>query len=134
MAIVKQIFIKDEKGCWRQGNKIFLEISSKKNEKRDISFITCIGYDKLQHDSIKGFCHWKFKANFIIDGLDIDGIPLDSQLVLGNARIRVMEKGKECHKGCPALKQGNSCTLGKHIFFGEVVKAGFVKMNDSIII
>ncbi|AOY74786.1 hypothetical protein [Clostridium formicaceticum] len=132
MAKVKAIFYKNGEGVWKQYEKIQLEIPREERAKENISFITTIGYDKLQSDKIRGFCHQRFKGNFIIEGLNMPELLLDKKISIGSAMIEITAIGKKCHTGCPALDEGDLCTLSRHIFFGKVLKAGIIHHHDTI--
>ncbi|SET47374.1 hypothetical protein SAMN05660297_02523 [Natronincola peptidivorans] len=132
MAKIKSIYKKDEEGIWREYKKSFLEISNSLSHQRDISIITSIGYDKLQYDEVQGFCHLKFKANLIIEGLDYKAIEPFSMMYLGDSSIEITMLGKECHHDCPALANEKSCGLSKHIFWGRVRRAGGITIGDVV--
>lgn len=132
MARIKGIYRKDIVGNWAEHKEVFLQLSNERKPRDNISIITSMGYDKLRNDEVKGFCHQKFKANFIIEGLCTSKITSGSLLTIGEALVEVSTVGKTCHKECPVLTGNNSCALGKYIFFAKVIQSGKVKYQDFV--
>ncbi|SDL11547.1 MOSC domain-containing protein [Natronincola ferrireducens] len=127
MWIVQGISKKKD-DVWKNHQEIFLQTSKDEN----ISLITSKGYDSLTQDIIKGFCHFKFKANFVIKGIDLEKITINTLLTIGDAVIKITEIEKKCHQQCPAFTKNHSCTLGQQIFFGKVVQEGLVKKGAKV--
>jgi MOSC domain-containing protein YiiM len=133
MIRVEGICFKEKEKGWKEEEEVFLNrISKEKGIPIDYSFITSKGNKKKSQDQNKGFCHDRFNANFVLDGLNVEEVCLNDKMVLGEAEVEVTEVGKECHEYCPVLSAVEPCALGKHIFFGRVVKEGFVRKNDYV--
>ncbi|WP_026476702.1 MOSC domain-containing protein [Alkaliphilus transvaalensis] len=99
---------------------------------RQISFITLEGENRLREDERKGFCHSRFKADLVIEGLSVADLKLKDKVRLGTAIIEISEVGKECHKTCPAFSEGISCEINQLIFFGRIIAEGDVKIGNKI--
>jgi MOSC domain-containing protein YiiM len=132
VAIIEKIYFKKD-DIWNQKKQIDLHACELKEGKRNVSFITSEGNNRLINDRIRGFCHMKFKANFVVDGIDVDNLTVGELLQIGDAVIKITEIGKECYIDCPIIKKFNTlCAVNEQIFFGEVLEAGIVKEKDSI--
>lgn len=131
MPIIKGIFRKNSQGQWVEYNKTFFSFSDEKDNS-DISIITLEGLKKLKTDSLKGFCHSKFKANLVIENLDTNKILPSTQLTIGQAVIEINNKFKKCYKECPVFLQKDNCIIKKHIFFAKVLKSGNIAYNDKV--
>lgn len=133
MAVIEKIYVK-KNDIWNQEEKLDLHTCELKEGKRSVSFISSEGNNRLIDDSIKGFCHIKFRANIVIDGINVEDLTKGELLQIGGAIIKITEVGKECYDDCPIVKKFNIlCSVNKQIFFGEVLKAGIIKKRDSII-
>lgn len=129
MTVVKGIFKRESKHQWKEYEEILLQLP---NGDEDISIITFEGYKKLKNDEIKGFCHNKFKANLIIEGLNNHVIICGTILTIGEALLEITKVGKACHRECPALVDKRVCTLKQHIFFAKVIRSGKIKVNNKV--
>ncbi len=103
-----------------------------KKPHRQVSFITLEGENRLREDTIKGFCHNKFKADFVVEGLSSSDIKVQDQIKMGSAIIEITEMKKECYDICPAITSDGSCGVINGIFFGKIIQEGQVKVNDKI--
>ena len=135
MATIEKIYIK-KNDTWIQKKQVSLSIYKFKNGRRNISFISSEGNDRLINDHVKGFCHAKFKANFVISNIDMDSLAEGMLLQIGNDTvIRITEVGKECFVDCPVVKKFNTlCLINKQIFFSEILKPGVIKEKDKVIL
>ncbi|AKL96710.1 hypothetical protein CACET_c32660 [Clostridium aceticum] len=132
MPKVTAIFSKDQEGIWRQCKELVLELLKGEDTRKDLSFITDTGYEQLQKDKIRGFCHEKFMGNFVIEELDMSELLPNTKMAIGSVTIDITDVGKKCHKGCPALAKEHICTLSKHIFFGRPLEAGRIQVNNLV--
>jgi len=134
MATVEKILFKKD-GIWNEYNNLTLETSMFKDSKRGISFISLEGKDRLTDDKVKGFCHNRFKANFIFNNIDVKDLTIGQSLQIGKAIIKITKVGKECISECPIVKDCNvSCKLNNQVFFGQIVKEGLVNKNDEVLL
>lgn len=134
MATIEKIYFKED-DAWNQKEQIDLHTCELKEDKRSVSFISSEGNSKLINDRIKGFCHIKFKANFVVNDININNLIEGKSLQIGEAIIKVTEVGKDCFINCPVIKNSNtSCSVNKQIFFGEVLKKGVIKEKDKVIL
>lgn len=134
MATVENIFFKED-GKWREVDSLDLDASKFAESKRGISFISLEGSKRLTDDEIKGFCHKRYKANFVIGGMRNFDLRVGQLLKVGEAIIRITRLQKECLPECPIIKDRKvSCKVNKEAFFGELIKEGFVNKNDEVLV
>ncbi len=132
MPTIENILFK-ENGIWKAYDNLTLNNSLLKESKRGISFITLKGQQRLIDDEVKGFCHNRFKANFVIKDIEKSNIIVNELLQIGKAVIKVTSEKKDCLSDCPIVKNSNtSCNVNKEIFFGEIVEEGLVNKNDRV--
>lgn len=133
MATIEKIYLKKD-NIWEQEKQIDLNASGLKADKRNVSFISSEGDNRLSNDRMKGFCHMKFKANFVVGGIDISSLTEGGLLQVGDAVVKITEIGKECFDDCPIVKKFDTlCFVNEQIFFGEILEAGVVKEKDSVL-
>lgn len=106
------------------------ELFPSKELDRQISIVAETLNNRLIEDQSKGFCHLKFKANLIIDGLDIDKVYEKQAIRIGDAILEITKVGKECHSNCPRLSDSEECNIHKNILFGRLMESGEVKIGD----
>lgn len=132
MPTIKEIYFKDNKE-WRQFETVDLGGLGLKGDKRDLSFISHRASERLTKDRNKGFCHMRFRANLVIDSIDINSLALGQLLQIGEVIVKITEIEKECLANCPIMKISNkTCGVNRQIFFGEVLQAGIIKEKDRI--
>lgn len=134
MAYIEKILFKDD-GKWKEYDNLTLDALKFEGSKNGISFISSEGNKRIVDDEIKGFCHNRFKGNFVVKGMDLKQLYIGQILKLGDASIEVSRIGKDCHGNCPIIVgTKKACLLNKHIFFGEIVKEGLVNKDDEIVV
>lgn len=79
-----------------------------------------------------------FGENIIIDGLDCTLFPVGTILATGDGsnppKLRVTQKGKECHAHCNIYKRMGECIMPHRGIFTEVLSGGVVKKGDPVFI
>lgn len=134
MATIEKIYFKED-GIWNEYPNLILIASKFKESKRGISFISFEGHKRLTDDEIKGFCHNRFNANFVVNGIDIKGLALGQLLQIGDAVVKITKLEKDCLPDCPIIKDSRvSCNVNKQALFVEILKEGLVNKKDKIIL
>ncbi|MCR5603569.1 MAG: MOSC domain-containing protein [Lachnospiraceae bacterium] len=76
-----------------------------------------------------------FGENLIVDGIDCVKLPVGSIICIGEGdaavRLRVTQKGKECHTHCNIYKRMGECIMPHQGIFTEVLTGGTVRKGDS---
>lgn len=134
MATLVGIYYKDsdKKLVSSQGLMLNEDISPSKDPDRQLSLISEGVEKRLREDQIKGFCHLRFKANLIIDTLDIDMMYKKQVIRIGDALFEITSVGKECHSNCPRLMDLGDCNINKQILFGRLIEPGEVRIGDIL--
>ncbi|ABR50176.1 hypothetical protein Amet_4095 [Alkaliphilus metalliredigens QYMF] len=130
MQRIQGIYDKDQGGNWHQCESILVEV--KNQEERQLSFITSKGLKELVETTGKGFCHNRFQANFIVEGLSLKVLNKVDLYEMGQAVIRITEIGKHCHPNCPLISKSRKCHIQEHIFFAKTIKTGDVQIGNSL--
>ena len=74
-----------------------------------------------------------FGENIIVDGFEVDTLPVGTSLQLGSdVVLEVTQIGKECHDMCAIGKAVGECIMPKKGIFCKVIKEGTVKPGDAI--
>lgn len=100
---------------------------------RQLSFIGNDGWMKLQGETVKGFCHLKFRPNFVIEDRILNHVCKGQRYSLGSGEILITEVGKECYPHCNACSKGISCNVNHNMFFAVILKEGHLKLGDPIL-
>ena len=76
-----------------------------------------------------------FGENLIVDGIDCVKLPVGSIISIGEGdavvRLRVTQKGKECHTHCNIYKRMGECIMPHQGIFTEVLTGGAVRKGDT---
>ncbi len=76
-----------------------------------------------------------FAENITTEGIDLLSLPLGTRVKIGNDVIgEVSQIGKECHSRCAIYYQAGDCVMPKEGIFIRVMKGGFVKVGDSVVV
>jgi len=73
-----------------------------------------------------------FAENITTQGLDLVGLPVGTQLRLGEARVEVTQIGKVCHERCAIYYQAGDCVMPREGIFVRVHEGGRVRVGDPI--
>jgi MOSC domain-containing protein YiiM len=73
-----------------------------------------------------------FAENITTEGIDLLGLPVGTQLSIGDAEVEVSQIGKECHTRCSIYYQAGDCVMPKEGIFAKVIKGGRIKQGDAI--
>ncbi|MEM2637613.1 MAG: MOSC domain-containing protein [Candidatus Korarchaeota archaeon] len=70
--------------------------------------------------------------NIVTTGIKLDSLPIGTTLRVGNAELKIIQKGKVCHVGCQVYKRIGKCLMRQKGIFAHVVKGGKVKLGDTV--
>lgn len=102
------------------------------DKKRQISLLGLDIRDKIDNKELEGLCLRRFQENITIDGLEVDKLLQDDILIIGDAKIQILSKGKKCFKECILYENGDTCLLSKSPVFASVIQSGKVKLGDKV--
>ena len=72
-----------------------------------------------------------FGENLVIEGFELNKLPVGQQLQVGEVLLEVTQIGKECHDKCAIYYQVGECIMPKNGIFTRVLKGGKVKVGDQ---
>lgn len=75
-----------------------------------------------------------FGENLLVEGIELKNLPCGTILKVGEAVLKVSQRGKECHSGCKIRELTGDCIMPREGIFAEVIKGGTVKPGDKIIV
>ena len=75
-----------------------------------------------------------FAENILTRGIDLKRLPVGTVLRCGEVLLAVTQIGKECHNDCAIKKTAGKCVMPTEGIFAIVLRGGFVRPGDSIIV
>ncbi|MBR6487128.1 MAG: MOSC domain-containing protein, partial [Lachnospiraceae bacterium] len=102
---------------------------------RQVSLLSGRKIDKFNEKGA-GVSNGDFGENLIVDGIDVKSLPIGSVLVFNSdtaegVRLKLTQKGKECHSHCQIYKRMGECIMPVEGVFAEVINGGKIKKGDS---
>lgn len=96
--------------------------------------ISLLALESIKRMQDKGFDvkPGDFAENITTEGIDLLGLPIGTQMKIGNAEVEVSQIGKECHTKCSIYYLAGDCVMPKEGIFVKVLKGGTIKTGDSI--
>lgn len=73
-----------------------------------------------------------FGENLLVEGLELQKLPVGSHIHIGEAVLELTQKGKECHSHCAIYRQVGDCIMPREGVFARVLKGGRVSPGDRI--
>ena len=73
-----------------------------------------------------------FGENVLVEGIDLQQLPVGTILKSGNVTLRVTQIGKECYKGCAIRQRTGDCIMPREGIFAEVLEGGEIKAGDDV--
>ena len=73
-----------------------------------------------------------FGENLLVEGIDLKALPCGSIFTIGDVRLKLTQRGKECHEGCVIRKKTGDCIMPREGVFAEVIHGGCVRKGDTI--
>ncbi|HAG69557.1 MAG TPA: molybdenum cofactor biosynthesis protein [Lachnospiraceae bacterium] len=102
---------------------------------RQVSLLSAERIDEFNEKGA-GVKNGDFGENLVIEGLDPREYPTGSILTIegrgGPVRLRITQKGKECHSHCEIYKRMGECIMPVSGVFAEVISGGEAAKGDSV--
>ena len=103
---------------------------------RQVSLLSGSKIDKFNEKGA-GVINGDFGENLIIDGIDVKSLPIGSLLIFNGddaegVRLKLTQKGKECHSHCQIHKRMGECIMPVEGVFAEVIVGGKIKKGDTL--
>ena len=101
---------------------------------RQVSLLDQESIDKMTALGVKDLTPGKFAENITTQGVELFTLPIGTRLVIGEVELEVTQIGKECHHHCQIYQQIGMCVMPTEGIFAKVIKDGFVKPGDEIVV
>ncbi|MDZ7548163.1 MOSC domain-containing protein, partial [Clostridium perfringens] len=100
---------------------------------RQVSLLT---FEKIDEFRKKGgnVDFGAFGENLVIEGIELDKLPIGQMLTVGDVLLEVTQIGKKCHDKCAIYYQVGECIMPKNGIFTRVLEGGKVRVGDQCIL
>ena len=99
---------------------------------RQVSLMGCESLRMMRESKVQGLCTVKFKANLMVEGINLWEFPVGTKLRIGESLHEISQVGKGCHAGCAVLARGERCILMQQAIFTRVLASGEITIGDRI--
>lgn len=98
--------------------------------------ISLLSFEKIEDFKKRGgdVIDGAFGENIIVSGIDLRKIPVGTKIKINDIILEVTQIGKECHSHCEIFHRVGDCIMPREGIFARVIKGGFVKEGDTVII
>lgn len=95
--------------------------------------VSLLAFEKIDEFRNKGgnVDFGAFGENLVVDGIELNKLPVGQRLTVGEVLLEVTQIGKECHDKCAIYYQVGECIMPKNGIFTRVLKGGKVKVGDK---
>ncbi len=105
------------------------------NWHRQVSLLSAGAVDEFNAKGA-GAMNGDFGENLVVEGIDCLSLPVGSILSIpggeDGVKLRVTQKGKECHTHCMIYQRMGECIMPRQGIFAEVIKGGKISRNDKV--
>lgn len=122
-----------EKGYFKENHGLEGDAHSG-NWHRQVSLLAQESIDKMKAKGVQGLCSGKFAENLTTEGIVLYELPVGTKFRVGEVLMEVTQIGKECHQGCAIRNQVGDCIMPREGIFAKVLKGGWIKPEDQIVI
>lgn len=99
---------------------------------RQVSLLGIESVDKMRKEGVEDLEFGSFAENITTEGIVLYELPVGTKLKIGDTIQEVTQIGKECHTGCAIAQKVGKCVMPKEGIFTKVLKAGKVRVGDTI--
>lgn len=95
--------------------------------------VSLLGFEKIDEFRKKGanVDFGAFGENLVIEGIELEKLPIGQKIKVGNVLLEVTQIGKKCHDKCQIYYQVGECIMPKNGIFTKVLCGGNVKVGDK---
>ncbi len=104
------------------------------NWHRQVSLLGQESIDKMTRKGAKDLVPGIFAENITTEGIDLFHLPIGSRLVINDVELEITQIGKECHSHCEVYQLVGMCIMPVEGVFARVIKTGFIKPGDEILV
>lgn len=105
------------------------------NWHRQVSLLSATDIDEFNEKGA-GVKNGDFGENLVVEGIDCVKLPIGSIIIIGEGddavRLKVTQRGKECHTHCEIYKRMGECIMPHRGIFAETVTGGKINKGDRV--
>ena len=98
---------------------------------RQVSLLALESIDKMRAKGLD-VNPGAFGENIATENVDLLGLELGDRLAVGEVRLEITQKGKECHNPCAIYDQVGDCVMPREGVFARVLEGGTVRVGDAV--
>lgn len=99
---------------------------------RQISLLDLSSFEKMDNKATVDLKPGIFAENITTEGIDLWGLPVGTQLEIGNTLLEITQIGKECHRHCQVFRQVGDCVMPREGIFAKVLREGTIKAGEAL--
>lgn len=73
-----------------------------------------------------------FGENLVVDGIELDKLPIGQRIEVGETVLEVTQIGKQCHTKCEIFYRVGQCIMPIYGIFAKVIKGGKIAVGDKV--
>ena len=104
-----------------------------KGGERQVSLFFAESREKITGAKEKGLCFKRFGENISVRDISPSLLIPGVRFAAGEAVLQITKEIKHCHEECVLYESGKPCLLAGQSLFAKVVKSGFIRTGDSVI-
>ncbi|MBE6054858.1 MAG: MOSC domain-containing protein [Clostridium sartagoforme] len=95
--------------------------------------VSLLAFEKIEEFRNKGgkVNFGAFGENLVVEGFELNKLPVGQRLEVGEVLLEVTQIGKECHDKCAIYYQVGECIMPSNGIFTRVIKGGEVRVGDK---
>ncbi len=95
--------------------------------------ISLLGFEKIDDFRSRGanVDFGAFGENLVIEGIELEKLPIGQQIKIGETLLEVTQIGKECHTRCAIFYQVGDCIMPRNGIFAKVIEEGTIRVGES---
>lgn len=95
--------------------------------------ISLLGFEKIDDFRSRGanVDFGAFGENLVIEGIELEKLPIGQQIKIGETLLEVTQIGKECHTRCAIFYQVGDCIMPRNGIFAKVIEEGIIRVGDD---
>ena len=96
--------------------------------------VSLLSFDSIEAFKARGASveDGAFGENIIVEGFDLDKLPLGTKFTCGDVVLELTQVGKECHAHCAIYHQVGDCIMPREGVFTRVLHEGVITPGDQI--
>ncbi len=86
---------------------------------------------QAEEEGFEGLCFRRFQENISLSNLPTEKIKEKKYLYINQIQFQILDKRKDCHKGCGILQEEKHCAL-REVVFVVPIQEGVIKVGDEV--